>query len=178
MSENIKLKEFEKNRDNLISKLESAEIDKTEFIIANYEFFTTDNMEPYEKINEFSEGLYNYQYYNTMAKYLKMKSQELKYKDPFVAVDCRKKADKYYHKKELVTRKLLDLYQDRKLDAYYIDIDSKSLRGNLFEIVFLEYDRVILHSKDRIVLKKINSMQKFDKKYKKSMIDEYINSLY
>jgi len=178
MSENIKFKEFEKNRDNLIDKLESGEIDKTEFIVANHEFFIANNMEPYEEIVDFSEGLYNYQYYNTMAKYLKMKSKELKYKDPFVAFEHKKEAYKYYHKKERVTRKLVDLYGDGKLEAYYIDIDSKSLQGNLFEIVFLEYDRVVLHSKDKVVYNKINSMKKFNKKYKKSVIDEYINSLY
>ncbi|MCK5763275.1 MAG: hypothetical protein KAH05_04070 [Clostridiales bacterium] len=174
----MKLQEFEKHRDNLINQLENGIIDKTEFINGNYQFFNKSEMEPFAEITTVDEALYNYQYYNTLAKYGKMLAMELKYKDPFVAVEHRKKADKYYYLKERVTEKLIALYGDKPLKAYYIKVTSKSLKGKLFEIVFEDLDKVILHSKDVRIHNILVKMKKFDKKMQKSIIDDYINSLY
>ena len=47
-----------------------------------------------------------------------------------------------------------------------------------FEIVFEDLDKVILHSKDVKIHNMLVKMKKFDKKMQKSIIDDYINSLY
>ena len=178
MIRNEKLLLFENHRDFLIDKLETKEIDKAEFVVENYNFFIQSDLKPYKKISTIEEGLYNYQYYNTLAKYDKMKAKELKYTDPFVSVDFKKQGDKYYFEKERVTEKLIDLYGNNKIDAYYIQVTSKSLKGKLFEIVFVDLDRVILHSMDRKILRMLKNRKSFHKQIKKSIIDEYINSLY
>lgn len=174
----MKLKDFEKHRDMLINQLLSKEIDKTEFIKGNYNFFNEPGRDPYVNITNVDEGIYNYQYYNTFAKYDNMMAKELKYKDPFVAVEHRKRAEKYYFLKERVTERLIHLYGERSLKAYYISVASRSLKGKLFEIVFEELDKVILHSMDKNIHKSLIKMKKFDRKIQKSIIDDYINSLY
>lgn len=178
MIKNEKMKAFEKHREHLIDQLLAKECDKTEFVFRNYNFFNQEGQEPYEVVNTIEEGLYNYQYYNTMAKYARIMAKELKYKDPFVAVDFKKSAVKLYYKKEHVTTRLIELYDKGDMEAYFIKVSSKSLNGKLFEIVFKDLDRVILHSMNLNILKLLNKRKCFENKTKKSIIDDYINSLY
>jgi hypothetical protein len=178
MNAHEKLNAFETHRTFLIGRLEKGEIDKTSFIQMNHEYFEQIDHEPCEDVVSIEQCLYNYQYYNTQAKYAKMQSMLLKYKDPFVAVDFRKQAEKIYRIKERVTEKMVEVCKDQKIEAYYITISSKSLKGKIFEIVFKDLDQVILHSMDQRVKKKLIQMNCFDNRMKKSIIDEYINSLY
>jgi len=174
----VKLKEFFDHRDRLITALEGGEIDKAAFVRGNYEFFLSGDHGPYEKALTLEEGLYNYQYYNTVAKYLRIQARELKYKDPFVAVDHRKEADRLYKMKEQVTLEILKVYVRGPVEAYYIPMQSKSLGGRLFEIHFKDLDKVILHSMDPRVLKVLKKKGVFDENVRKSLIESYINSLY
>jgi len=102
----------------------------------------------------------------------------LKYKDPFVAVDHRKEADRLYKMKEQVTLEILKVYVRGPVEAYYIPMQSKSLGGRLFEIHFKDLDKVILHSMDPRVLKVLKKKGVFDENVRKSLIESYINSLY
>ncbi len=178
MNAHDKLKAFEAHRTLLIGRLEKGEIDKTSFIQFNHEYFDQTDHEPCEDAPSVEQCLYNYQYYNTQAKYAKMQSMLLKYKDPFVAVDFRKQAEKIYRIKERVTEEMIEICKGQDIEAYYIKISSKSLKGKIFEIVFKELDQVILHSMDERVKKRLIKMNCFDNRVKKSIIDEYINSLY
>ncbi|OPL09047.1 MAG: hypothetical protein AVO33_00890 [delta proteobacterium ML8_F1] len=174
----MKLKEFFNHRERLIASLEKGEIDKASFIRENYNFFLSEEHGPYDNPQTFEEGLYNYQYYNTVAKYLRIQARELKYTDPFVAAANKKEAQKLYRMKEEVTLVLLRLYSDGPVEAYYIPMASKTLGGKLFEIHFKDLDKVILHSMDPRVLKLLRKRGVFDTSVRKSLIEAYINSLY
>lgn len=173
-----KLAAFEAHRRELIRQLEAGEIDKATFIEANHAFFEAAEHGPSQEMATVEECLYNYQYYNTLAKHEKQLSMALKYKDPFVAVEHRKRAEKIYRTKEKVTLQMLKVCRGQRIEAYFIKVSSKSLTGKLFEIVFHDLEQVILHSMDFAVRRQLMAMRCFDPKMRKSVIDDYINSLY
>ena len=173
------IKQFMENRDRLIDQLETKEIGKNQFIEQNDIFFEKLLIEPStDPLESFEEGMFNYQYYNTKAKGAKKLAFELKYKDPFKAKDLRDETNRFYKLKEIETRKLMKFVEYKGIRAYYIKSDSQSLNGELYEIVFDDYYRVILHSMDKSIKKLLMDKKIFDKRIRKSIIDAYINSLY
>ena len=69
------LEVFFKKRNDLISELSQGKIDKISFLEKNYELIQNLNMKPLLNISSLEEGMYNYQYYNILAKFFKQKSQ-------------------------------------------------------------------------------------------------------
>jgi hypothetical protein len=63
------------------------------------------------------------------------------------------------------------------ITAYKIKVKSKDLRGKLFEIV-LEDNRMILHSANELVLKRLAEEGCLQEGTKCSLIDSYINQRY
>ena len=74
---NIPTKQLEiffKRRNELIKELSIRKIDKLSFLEKNYELIQNLNMKPLLNISTLEEGMYNYQYYNILAKFFKQKS--------------------------------------------------------------------------------------------------------
>ena len=68
------LETFFKKRNDLILELSEGKIDKISFLEKNYELIQNLNMKPLLNISTLEEGMYNYQYYNILAKFFKQKS--------------------------------------------------------------------------------------------------------
>uniref|UniRef100_UPI00288B35CC DUF6648 family protein n=1 Tax=uncultured Anaerococcus sp. TaxID=293428 RepID=UPI00288B35CC len=66
--EKKKLELFENWRIESINLLAEAKIDKDEFLDRNYKFLTKLGLKPFSHIRDLEEAIYNYQYYNIMAK--------------------------------------------------------------------------------------------------------------
>jgi len=53
------------------------------------------------------------------------------------------------------------------IEAYFVKVKSKNLRKKLFEIVLLDYDNIILHSKSEAILKHAYERKCLHKRSKK-----------
>lgn len=177
--ERLFLEKFFENRNELIDKLESGSIDKSEYIDKTHDFIMGLSMGPFDnKIDCYEKAMYNYQYYNIMAKDCNKLAKELKYKDPFRAKDLRDEAISYYKNKDKQTSALLELVNYKNVEAYFIKTDSRSLKGELYEVVFKDFERAIFHSKSRFILDKLKKNKVFINSNRKSLIDDYINTTY
>ncbi|MBS7528604.1 hypothetical protein KHM83_18200, partial [Fusibacter paucivorans] len=58
----------------------------------------------------------------------------------------------------------------------YIDLNSRALCGQVFEIVLHDLDSVILHSRDRKILFKLKAAGCFEDSAKPSLIHDYVNT--
>ncbi len=138
------------------------------------------NLRPFLRIDNYEMGMYNYQYYNVLAKYFTMLANDVK--------DTRKhqryynyyynKGNNYYHEKDKAALDILEFLQYKGIEAYFINMESKSLNGKLFEIVLLDYKEAIFHSKSIPLLKKLKENGVFKEGQKTSIIDGYINETY
>lgn len=171
--------QFFEQRRILIKRLEANELTKSEYVEETYAFIKSLNMEPSNgPVTSIEEGLYNYQYYNMLAKYYRQEAQALKYKDPFKAKDYRDLVEKYYKNKDSVTVKLLEYLEYKGVESYYVHIKSRNLRGRLIEIVLTDYDLAVLHTMNDHIIKKLKKNNVLRKGQHKSVIDDYINTKY
>ncbi len=172
---------FFANREALIYLFKKGDINKKEFIEEQYAFIIRLDLKPFvRRIDSFEKGIYNYQYYNIMAKYCSMKSKEDKIieKHPEAAEEYRKKSIYLYRKKDENTLKLLRFLDYQNVDAYYIKVKSNFLKDRLFEIVLKDYDNTILHSINPGVLEELKRENVFIDKPQKSIIEKYVNERY
>ncbi len=174
------LEKFFSHRDLLIAKFGEGTISKSEYIKSNIEFMEDMDLKPFKKIDSFEKGIYNYQYYNMYAKYYYMEAEEMKKSgDDMKYIRSFLDEGYYYYKlKDKVTMKLLKYLKFKNVEAYYIDVDSESLSGRLYEIYLRDYDKAILHSKNFKILDELKKQGVFKDKLKKSLIDEYVNVKY
>lgn len=171
------LQDFIKNRQHLIQKLDEGKLSKIDFIEENYNLIQKLNMKPLLDISSVEEGIYNYQYYNILAKIFKQraiystgKKKEKKYNQNI------KKSNNYYDQKDLQLKKLLNFVDFNEVDAYYIKMHSKRLNSNIFEIVLKNVTMAIFHSMNGDILKILKENNAFTDEIKDSKISEYINS--
>ncbi len=176
---------FEKffdNRNFLIKLYENNKITKREFIDLNYDAIRKSSIQPFNKIDSVEKGLYNYQYYNSMAKYYKTLAKELKSvknknykrdKNNFIA-----RSNDYYNKKDITTYKLLKFLNFNGVEAYFVETESKYLKGELYEIVLTDYENIIFHSKSLELLEELRNEGIFTEETYPSIISEYINEYY
>ena len=105
-------------------------------------------------------------------------------------------AVQYYYEKDKATMTILKLLDYKNIDAYFVKVRSRKLKNKLFEIVIrdpdvlmeintlsLRYDGMesydlVLHSKNRIILKGLRSNGVFRDEKIKSLTDSYINQIY
>lgn len=175
-----KFDKFFNHRDALIMQFKTGEISKREYIMANVDFIENLNIKPFKKIDSFEKGMYNYQYYNMLAKYyymeakhLKDKGEPLKYYQSFLDEGYH-----YYGEKDKSTLKFLQFLKFENMEAYYIKVNSDSLDGKLYEMNLKAYDKAILHSKSFKILDILKNKKVFTNNIKKSLIDEYVNVKY
>ena len=76
MNEKEKLELFETFRKESIDLLEESKVDKETFLSANLAFLDKLNLKPFTSIKSTREALYNYHYYNLLAKKSNLEAQK------------------------------------------------------------------------------------------------------
>jgi len=172
--------QFFEEREALIYKFTKGDISKKEFIEEHYFFIMRLNLKPFQIIDSFEKGIYNYQYYNAIAKYNKLRSNDKKLseKHPELVKEILDKVKASYRSKDYSLTKLIRFLDYRNMEAYFIKAKSDYLSGKLFEIVLYDYDGVILHSINRGLLEELKRENVFIDVRRKSKIDEYVNKKY
>lgn len=171
---------FFNSRSSLIVQFSSGEITKKEFLEYNYDLVRRMHLKPFLRIDSWEMGMYNYQYYNVLAKYFNMLANDVK--------NTRKhqryynyyfnKGNNYYNEKDKATLSILEFLEFKGVEAYFINVNSKSLMDELYEIVLLDYEEAIFHSKSKWLLKILKEKKVFSTGLRDSIIDGYINETY
>lgn len=179
LSENLYDRLYRK-KNALIEQFAKGDLTKREFLIANFELIQNMNMKPFTNVDCFDKGFFNYQYYNTLAKYYKMEAEEAKnnMKHPESYREYVEKSNYFYDKKDKTALRVLHVVNFRNVEAYYIKVKSPFLKNKLIEIVFKDYDNVIFHSKNPWLIQKLIDEGILYMGEKKSLIDLYINQKY
>ena len=181
LSMNIPTKQLEiffKRRNELIKELSIRKIDKLSFLEKNYELIQNLNMKPLLNISSLEEGMYNYQYYNILAKFFKQKSilysnnkkKQKKYNENLM------KSNNYYAEKDKFLLKMIDFLDKNSTEAYFIDMNSKRLNNSLFEIVVKDVEFAIFHSMNVEILQKLKEKNIFIDEIRISKINDYVNT--
>ena len=132
LSMNIPTKQLEiffKRRNELIKELSIRKIDKLSFLEKNYELIQNLNMKPLLNISSLEEGMYNYQYYNILAKFFKQKSilysnnkkKQKKYNENLM------KSNNYYAEKDKYLLKMIDFLDEKTTGGLKISEQSVNL---------------------------------------------------
>lgn len=148
---------------------------KNEYLRENLNAVLSLNIPPFKNIDTVDKALFNYQYYNAMAKDAKVEASLAVNKE--YAISFQEKADYFYSKKDNATLKVLNLLDFKGITAYFISVKAKYLKGKLFEIVLEDYN-MILHSANPVILNILRDEYVFDEHTRKSLIDGYINQKY
>lgn len=171
---------FFQRRSSLICQFSEGEINKRQFLEYNHDLVRRTHMKPFLRIDSYEMGMYNYQYYNVLAKYYNMLANEVKntrrhsrYYNYYY-----NKSNNYYHEKDKATLNLLEFLEFKGVEAYFINVNSKNLRDELYEIVLVDYEEAIFHSKSLGLLDTLIKKNVFQKGLKDSLIDGYINEKY
>ncbi|MGN0711815.1 MAG: DUF6648 family protein [Anaerovoracaceae bacterium] len=172
--------EFFDNRQALIYKYQKGDMSKKEFIEEHYFFITRLNLKPFKKIDSFEKGIYNYQYYNAVAKYntIRVRDKKLIEKHPDVVREIEENIRYNYRKKDETIFKLLRYLDYEGVEAYYVKAKSDYLDNRLIEIVLLDYDDVILHTINPHIVEELKNEGVFQDVRKRSRIDNYVNKKY
>ncbi len=173
-----KLESFNKWRKESIDLLTNKKIGKDEFLEINYKYLKKLDLKPFSNITTVLEAVYNYQYYNIMAKKSnKMALDIISNKKKKYQQEINNR-ENYYYLKDIATSKLLELINYKDIEAYFIKLKSKRLTGEIYEIYLKDFDDLILHSKNKDLLKKLKDKKCFLEEAKISMIDSYVNKSY
>jgi len=172
-----KFEKFLQNRKSLIDQYKKGDLTKDEFIEANYTFIHSLGIQPFQKVDNVKKAIYNYQYYNVIAKYYQKMAHDLNrghgLRDEYFEL-----SNYYYSKKDKVTEKLLKILDFRGVEAYFVKVKSPKLKKKLFEIVLKDYENIILHSINKHILDMLIEEKVFQNEERISLIDGYINQKY
>lgn len=149
---------------------------KSEYLEKNLDAVLGLNIKPFKNIDTLEKGLFNYQYFNALAKESRQMSYD--FSDREIKYEYMEKADYYYDKKDKATLKIIELLDYKGIEAYYIKVRSKNLKGKLFEIIINDYNNMILHSTNDYIAKRLKDNYILSDTEKKSIIDGYINQKY
>ena len=170
------LEKYFRYRQSLIDQYVKGDMTKREYLQANYESVVYNDIKPFKNIDTVLKGLFNYQYYNARAKEKKQAStiRDLSFDEKKEYLDS---CNYFYSRKDRATLKVLELLEYKGVEAYFIKVRSKELRGKLFEIILTDYN-MILHSTNELILKRLIEEEVFSEGSRKSLIDGYINQRY
>ncbi|HEY8421004.1 MAG TPA: DUF6648 family protein [Thermoclostridium sp.] len=190
-----KFNSFLQHRQSLLFQYKMGDLTKNEFIEANFETIERLGIKPFERIDNVKKAIYNYHYFNVLAKYYYSLAKDYpsgsKQRAGFLA-----QSNSFYHEKDKVTMALLKLLDFRNVEAYFVKVKSKKLQDKLFEIVIRDPDvlfeintlsspnggmdayDLVLHSKSPFILKRLKEEGVFLEEKKKSVADSYINQKY
>src|SRR5699024_1393192 len=146
----------------------------------NFDLVQSTNLEPFLKVDRFEKGMFNYQYYNVLAKYYTSLAKGIRNtkKHKRYYTYYLNKGNNYYHEKDKSALSLLRFLEFERIEAYYIKVNSRMLKDKLYEIVLLDYKEAIFHSKAIWLLDILKDEGVFIDKTRTSIIDEYINERY
>ena len=170
-----KLQKYFKYRQALIDQYVKGDMTKSEYLRENFNAVLSLNIDPFKNIDNIDKALFNYQYYNAMAKDAKQEASLTQNKE--YAQALQEKANYYYSKKDYATMSILRLLDFKGVKAYFIKSKSKYFKGKLFEII-IDEDNIVLHSISESILNVLRKENVFDEHIRKSVIDEYINQKY
>ncbi len=172
--------EFFDNRQALIYKYQKGDLSKKEFIEEHYFFITRLNLKPFQRIDSYEKGIYNYQYYNAVAKYntIRVRDKKLIEKHPDLVREIENKIKYNYRKKDESIIKLLRFLDFENIEAYFIKSKSEYLNNKLIEIVLWDYEDVILHTINPGIIDELKLEGVFEDIRKRSKIDNYVNKKY
>lgn len=170
------IQKYFKYRQNLIDQYAKGDMTKREYLARNYEAVVYGDIGPFRNIDTVEKALFNYQYYNALAKEMKSVSttRDLDYE---LKCDYMEKSNYYYSKKDRATLAALRMLDFKGVEAYFVKMRSKYLDGKLFEIVIQE-ENIILHSTSSLILKLLREEGVFCEERRKSIIDDYVNHRY
>ena len=179
-SEDKKIIKFIELRNEYIDLLESGKIDKLEFNKKNNEICNLINLRPFSVLDSFDKALYNYNYYNSKAKmnlldcnrYKQVRDQRSSKRAKMAE---NNKLNNYFHKDQAIIA-MLKFSNLEHIEAYHIVMHSKNLVDSIFEINFLDKDRVILHTKNKEIKTMLLEMGVFRDEIQESLISSYINN--
>lgn len=163
-------------RKALIDQYIKGDMSKREYLDKNLDAVMALNIKPFKNVDNIDKGLFNYQYYNALAKEAKINS--MGYSDYEIHKLYSEKSNYYYSQKDKATLKVLQLMNFTGIHAYFIRVKSKELKNRLFEIVLDDNSNMILHSSNEFILKRLKDEGVFENKVKTSIIDGYINQRY
>jgi len=169
------IQKYFRHRQNLIDQYVRGDMTKSEYLEANLAAVLSLNLTPFKRIDSLDKGLYNYQYYNAMAKDARAFGQD--YDDYDMRKAQMEEANYYYREKDRATLAVLRLLEFQNVQAYFIHVKSQYLRGKLFEIVIEDY-KMILHSRSELIQKCLREEGVFTEGTRMSLIDGYINQKY
>ena len=171
-----KIQKFFRYRQGLIDQYLKGDMTKREYLEANFDAVYYNDFGPFHRIDTVEKGLYNYQYYNAMAK--KMKSiGSMSHLDADRRRLYESRSDSFYKSKDYATLKVLELLDYKGIKAYPISVRSKHLKGRLIEILIDEYS-MILHTANENIKNRLIYENVFSGEKRKSLIDGYINQKY
>lgn len=179
MSESNYLAEFFAHRTAKIEALSKGEISKKTYISDNCRFLQK-LRDPFSPISSIAEAMYNYQYYNMMAKGYLMDADDCDAEERFARhkQSFLDSAHQCYQDKDNATRRLLELHGPKNVTAYYVKTDSEKLSGKLFEIVIEDLEDAIYHSKNFRIQRWLDEAGVFLKGMQPSVLETYINERY
>ena len=179
------IQRYFRHRQNLIEQYVQGDMTKAEYLKENLRAVLALNIEPFKNLDSVEKSLFNYQYYNAMAKEAKRVSKSSK--DYQTRYYYEKEAEHDYYMKDKATRRVLELMEYRNMTAYFIKVRSRHLKGKLFEILLEDSgggvnmgvpDKIVLHSASGGILNRLRSEGVFTEEKKNSIIDHYINQRY
>ncbi len=171
---------FFTHRESLINQFSMGDMSKREFIAANYNFVMGLDLKPFKRIDCLQKGFYNYNYYNILAKYRYMEARDIKRRGEHEKYyrQALNDVNYFYKQKDQATVRILELIDFQNVDAYYIRVRSKFLKGDLIEIILNDFDNLILHTRSDRTRERLEQAGTFRSDQQKSVIDQYINQKY
>lgn len=170
------IQKYFKYRQSLIDQYAKGDMTKREYLQKNYEAVVYGDIGPFRNMDTVEKALFNYQYYNALAKEKKTISttRDMDYE---LKQDFLEQSNYYYSKKDKATLTALRMLDFKGVEAYFVKVRSKFLKGKLFEIVIAE-ESIILHSTSPLILKCLREEGVFQEGSRKSLIDDYVNRRY
>ena len=170
------IQKYFRYRQSLIDQYAKGDMTKREYLRRNYEAVVYGEIGPFRNMDTVEKALFNYQYYNALAKENKTisTSRDMEYE---LKRDYLEKSNYYYNKKDRATLTALRMLDYQGVQAYFVKVRSKYLKGRLYEIV-IEEENIILHSTSPLILKCLREEGVFHEESRKSVIDEYVNRRY
>lgn len=170
------IQKYFKYRQSLIDQYAKGDMTKREYLQKNYEAVVYGDIGPFRNMDTLEKALFNYQYYNALAKEKKTISTT-RDMDHELKKDFLEQSNYYYSKKDRATLTALRMLDFKGVEAYFVKVRSKFLNGRLFEIV-MEEESIILHSTSPLILKCLREEGVFQEGSRKSLIDDYVNHRY
>lgn len=173
------LERFIAGRDRLIDGLESGELDKSAYLEAQYQaLIELDSVPKRGALESLEEGLFNYQYYNVLAKRERIQSKDEEFRNPEASRKHRNQSDRHYALKDRETVKILEWLKYEHVQSYFIETPAKFLNGKLIEIIVDTYDRAVFHTMDEGIINRLVRAGVFSEGVRSSVIQSYIESDY